>query len=141
MPRLGLVLSFEHHYFSYGFPHGEDSDILFSAFPFPTSWSLRHTSLKHRGGSKLRTAILGEALLFYPLQATGLCWFQQVPVLDSSHTSQFPPGNLLQPSCFLLDPFLQFCPFLYRSGGGRGDCPTVFPADFHSPYFPITSVP
>lgn len=99
VPCLVLVLSFEHRYFSYASPRGEGSAILFSTFPFPTSWSLKHTSLEHRGGSKLRTAILGGTLLFYPLQATRLCWFQQAPVLDSSHTSQFPPGNLLQPSC------------------------------------------
>lgn len=37
--------------------------------------------------------------------------------------------------------FLQFCPFLYKTGRGWGDCPTAFPADLHSPYFPITSVP
>lgn len=99
VPCLFLVLSFEHHYFSYASPRGEGSAILFLAFPFPTSWSLKHTSLKHRGASKLRTAILGGTLLFYPLQATGLCWFQQASVLDSSHTSQFPPGSLLQLSC------------------------------------------
>lgn len=140
MPCLGLVLSFEHCYFSHVFPSEEDSDILCSVFPSPepTGWSLRHTSLKHRGDSKLRTATLGETLLFYPLQATGPCWFQQVPVLDSSQPSQFWPGKpvaaFFSPSSFLS---LSCCsvPSFPRLAGPGDGCPTSLPADHHSPYF------
>lgn len=112
--------------------------------PEPADWSLKHTSLKHRGDSKLRTASLGETLLFYPLQATGPCWFQQVPVLDSSQTSQFQPGEpvaaFLSPSSF---PSLSCCsaPSFPRLAGEGGTVQLPFLQTATLLTFCITFVP